>query len=98
LDQFDWTATCLTLFDDLISSIDKTTEQVNEDLEGALAEGRDFSMKVMASWHSLGLSVKLKAHIAEDHVCDQICDYKGIGDYNEEFVERLHQEQGICTN
>jgi hypothetical protein len=30
-------------------------------------------------------------------VCDQIGVYHGIGDYNEEFLERLHQE-GICTN
>jgi hypothetical protein len=86
----------LTLFDGLISSIYKTTEQVNKNLEGTLAEVREFSMKAMDSWHSLGLSVTLKAHIAGDHVCGQICDYKGIGDYNEEFVDRLHQE-GVCT-
>jgi hypothetical protein len=62
-----------------------------------LAEANDFSTKAVASWRSLGLSVTLKAHIAEDHVCGQIRDYKGIGDYNEEFVECLHQE-GVCTN
>jgi hypothetical protein len=97
IDRCDRTATCLTLFDGLFSSVYKTTEQVHKDFEGAMAEPRDFSTKVVASWRSLGLSVMLKAHIAEDHVCDQIWDYKGIGDYNEEFVECLHQE-GIHTN
>jgi hypothetical protein len=51
----------------------------------------------VASWLSLGLSVTLNAHIAEDHVYGQIRDYKGIGDCNEEFVDRLHQE-GARTN
>jgi hypothetical protein len=97
IDRCNRTATCLTLFDGLFSSIYKTTEQVNEDFEGALAEARDFATKAVASWRSLGLSVTLKAHIAEDHVCGQIRDYHGIGDYNEEFVERLHQE-GVRTN
>jgi hypothetical protein len=97
IDQCDRTATCLTLFDGLFSSIYKTTEQANKDFDGALAEANDFSTKEVASWSSLGLSVTLKAHIAEDHVCGQIRDYKGIGDYNEEFVECLHQE-GIRTN
>jgi hypothetical protein len=97
IDRCDRTATCLTLFDGLFSSIYTTTEQVNEDFEGTLAEARDYSKKAMASWRSLGLSVTLKGHLAEDHVCDQICLYHGIGDYNEEFVERLHQE-GVRTN
>jgi hypothetical protein len=93
----DRTAACLTLFDGLFSSIYKTTEQVNDDVEGTMAEARDFSIKAMACWRSLGLSVTLKGHLAEDHVCDQIGVYHGIGDYNEEFVERLHQE-GVRTN
>jgi hypothetical protein len=65
--------------------------------KGTMAEVRDFSAKAMASWRSLSLSVTLKCHLAEDHVCDQIGVYHGIGNYNEEFVERLHQE-GVCTN
>jgi hypothetical protein len=43
IDRCDRTATCLTLFDGLFSSIYKTTERVIEDFEGALAEARDFS-------------------------------------------------------
>jgi hypothetical protein len=62
-----------------------------------LAEARDFAKKAMAAWRSLGLSVTLKGHLVDDHVCWQICLYHGIGDYNEEFVERLHQE-GVRTN
>jgi hypothetical protein len=97
IDCCDCTATCLTLFDGLFSSIYKTTEQVNDNVEGTMAEARDFSTKAMASWQSLGLSVTLKGHLAEDHVCDQIGIYHGIGVYNEEFVECLHQE-GIRMN
>jgi hypothetical protein len=97
INRCDHTATCLILFDGLISQIYKTLEQVEADLEGTLAQTRDFSMKALASWCSLGLSVTLKAHVCEDHICKQMQDLKGIGDYNKEFVERLHQE-GIHTN
>jgi hypothetical protein len=97
IDRCERTATCLTLFDGLFSSVYKTTEQINLDFEGTLAEARDFAKKAMAAWRSLGLSVTLKGHLVDDHVCWQICLYHGIGDYNEEFVERLHQE-GVRTN
>jgi hypothetical protein len=97
INRCDCTATCLILFDGLISQIYKTSEQVEADLEGTLAQTRDFSKKALSSWRSLGLSVTLKAHVCEDHICKQMQDLKGIGDYNEEFVERLHQE-GVRTN
>jgi hypothetical protein len=97
IDRCGCTVTCLTLYNGRFSSIYKTTEQVNDNFEGTMTEARDFSAKVMASWCSLGLSVTLKGHLAEDHVFDQIGVYHGIGDYNEEFVECLHQE-GVCTN
>ena len=96
-DRCDRTAMCLKLFDGLISITYKTSEQVNEDLEGTLANATDYSAKAMASWRSLGLSVTLKAHLGEDHVCNQIRDFNGTSDFNEEFVERLHQE-GVRTN
>jgi hypothetical protein len=97
INRCDRTATCLSLFDGLISHIYKTSEQVKADPEGTLAKAKEFSIKALASWRSLGLSVTLKAHACEDHVCNQIRDFGGIGDYNEEFVERLHQE-GVRTN
>jgi hypothetical protein len=65
INHCDCTATCFTLFDGLFISIYKTTKHVNEDFEGTLAEARDFSTKVMASWRSLGLSVTLKGHLAD---------------------------------
>jgi hypothetical protein len=88
IDPCDQTATCLTLFDILISSIYKLTKQMDKDFEGTLTEARDFWTKAMASWWSLGLSVTLK------HVCNQICDYKRIGDYNEEVLERFQPSRG----
>jgi hypothetical protein len=97
IDRCDRTATCLTLFDGLFSCIYKTTEQVDEDFDGAMAEVKEYAIKAIAAWRSLGLSVTLKAHCSEDHVCDQIRNFHGIGDYNEEFVERLHQD-GVRTN
>ena len=88
---------CLKLFDGFICYIYKTLEQVKKDVEGTLATAKDYSAKAMASWWSLGLSVTLKAHLGEDHVCIQMCDFKGIGDLNEEFVEQLQQD-GVSTN
>jgi hypothetical protein len=69
INRCDQTATCLTLLDGLFSNIYKTTEQVNKDFDGSLAEANNFSTKAVASWRSPGLSVTLKAHITEDHVC-----------------------------
>ena len=51
----------------------------------------------MASWRSLGLHVTLEANTCEDHACPQMRDFKGIGDFNEEFVEQLHQD-GVQSN
>ena len=70
INQCDCMATCFSLFDGLISNIYKTLEQVNADLEGTLAEARDFAMKAMASWCLLGLSITLKAHISKQHICN----------------------------
>ena len=96
-DGCDWSATCLKVFDGFISYIYKTSEQVNEDVKGTMAKAMDYSTKAMASWLPLGLSVTLKAHLSEDHVCNQMRDFKGIGDFNEDFVEGLRHD-GVCTN
>jgi hypothetical protein len=43
-----------------------------------------------------------KPHAIEDHLCDQLKRFKGIGDFTEDFVEQSHQEgirdeQRLCT-
>jgi hypothetical protein len=60
---------------------------VNEKLQ----ETRECCVKAMSLWRILTISVTLKVHASEDHCIDQIKLYSGIGDYDEEFIERLHQ-------
>ena len=46
----------------------------------------------MKQWRALNLSVTVKAHIIEDQLMDYIERYGGLGDFHEEFIERLHQD------
>ncbi len=34
----------------------------------------------------------LKVHAIEDHLCDQILQFGGIGDLGEDFMEQSHQD------
>jgi hypothetical protein len=45
----------------------------------------------MALGRMLNVSVTPEAHASEDHCINQIKRYSGIGDYDEEFIERVHQ-------
>jgi len=51
-----------------------------------------FIKMTMKQWRALNMSVTVKAHVLETQLNDQIEYYHGIGDLNEEFVEKLHQE------
>jgi len=42
-------------------------------------------------WQDLGMSVSPKLHVLEDHLLSQLSLFKGLGDYNEDFVEQAHQ-------
>ena len=46
----------------------------------------------MKQWRALNLSITVKAHIIEDHLLDYIEHYGGLGDFQEEFIEKLHQD------
>mgnify|MGYP000306260662 CR=1 FL=1 len=47
-------------------------------------------------WRSIGLSVTLKAHVLECHICD-FHEKWGVGDKEESFIEQGHQV-GIKDN
>ena len=47
-------------------------------------------MALANHWRNIGLSVTLKAHIMEKHVCEFNRKY-GIGDKEESFIEQGHQ-------
>ena len=51
-----------------------------------------FIRMTMKQWRALNMSVTVKAHVLESHLNNQIEHYHGIGDFNEEFIEQLHQE------
>lgn len=46
---------------------------------------------IMELWRALGLSVTVKLHIIEDHICDYLRDLQGFGDLLENEGERGHQ-------
>jgi hypothetical protein len=56
-----------------------------------LAEAEDFSVKAMVIWKELALSITLKVHATEDHCVNQRRIYRGLGELDEEFIERMHQ-------
>jgi len=54
----------------------------------------------MVLWRDLKLNMSLKAHAMEDHLLDQTIEFKGIGDFGEDFVEQSHQDgiqEEACT-
>ena len=53
---------------------------------------KSFIRMTMKQWRALNMSVTVKAHVLESHLNDQIEYYHGIGDFNEEFIEQLHQK------
>jgi hypothetical protein len=47
----------------------------------------------MKLWRYLELSVEApKPHAIEDHLCDQMLKFNGIGDLGEDWVEQAHQD------
>ena len=43
-------------------------------------------------WRVAGLSITIKAHIIEAHLIDYLRRFRGLGEYDEEFGERAHQD------
>ena len=43
-------------------------------------------------WRSSGLSATIKVHIIEAHLMTYLHRFKGLGSYEESFIERAHQE------
>ena len=43
-------------------------------------------------WRGLDMSVNPKCHALEDHLCDQMQCFGGIGDLGEDFIEQAHQD------
>jgi hypothetical protein len=52
---------------------------------------KEFISDGMKLWRGLKLSVSPKPHAIEDHLCDQIQIFSGIGDLTEDFIEQSHQ-------
>lgn len=91
--------TCLQQFDGFFSRVRKRTSEI-EDLPKLVEEARAYLTAGIASWKKLGFSVTPKVHLLEDHVLVFMLKYGGLGDYDEEFVERSHQTgvRGMVRN
>jgi len=46
----------------------------------------------LACWCCLTISVMPKLHILEDHLLEVIAQVKTLHNFDEEFVERVHQK------
>lgn len=80
----------LHVFDFIFSKARKQSGLVSEN---DLQELRDYIYIGMKLWRDLELSVEApKPHAIEDHLCDQMHRWKGIGDLGEDWVEQAHQD------
>ena len=62
--------------------------------ESVLEETRKYTKKAVEAWVTLkdgNDNQPPKVHILADHLIDVMQHYKGIGDYDESFVESNHQ-------
>jgi hypothetical protein len=62
-----------------------TDELVEVDLCNTVSEA-------LCLWRGLDMSVNPKCHAFEDHLCDQMLCFGGIGDLGEDFIEQAHQD------
>ena len=80
---------CLQVFDYVFSKARLPSGSVSpEDVENLCP----FIVTALKLYRELGLSISLKPHAIEDHLCEQSIRLKGIGDLGEDFVEQSHQD------
>ncbi len=80
---------CLQVFDYIFSQARLPSGSITpQDVENL----RPFVATAMKLYRELGLSVSLKPHAIEDHLCEQLLRLGGIGDLGEDFVEQSHQD------
>ncbi len=82
-------AVILHIFDAIFSYARLPSCTVTEEL---VADLRIFVQEGLRLWRGLDLSITPKVHAIEDHLCDQMLLFKGIGDLGEDFVEQSHQD------
>jgi hypothetical protein len=56
--------------------------------------------QAVSVWRALGLSITPKMHCVEDHLCDIVAHFEGVGDIGEDEGERAHQtgHKNDCRN
>jgi hypothetical protein len=61
---------------------------------------RQHAKQAVAVWRALGLSMTPKMHCVEDHLCDIVARFEGVGDIGEDEGERAHQtgHKNDCRN
>lgn len=80
----------LHVFDFIFSKARKQSGLVNEE---DIQELRNYIYLGMRLWRELDMSTEApKPHAIEDHLCDQMQKFRGIGDLGEDWVEQAHQD------
>ena len=57
-----------------------------------LTYAKETIQMLSALWRLAKLSVTVKAHIIDNHLMDFLKRFRGLGKYDEEFMERGHQD------
>jgi hypothetical protein len=85
----DLTSSLLQQYDGFFSWLRIPKEDMTEQ---SVLNAKTFISNGMQFVHALQMSVTPKGHACESHACAQMVVEKGLGDLDEEFVERWHQE------
>jgi hypothetical protein len=88
--RLDLYSTCLQQFDGFFSRLRIRKGEV-KDLDVLVEETKTYLNAAMGSWRQLKLSVTPKLHLLEVHAIPFLKRLGGLGDFDEEFVERCHQ-------
>jgi len=80
----------LSVFDGIFSIARMSCSKVKDEHIVSLRNYIGTAMKLL---RGLGHStIAPKAHALEDHLAEQISRFGGIGDFCEDFIEKLHQD------
>ena len=89
-------AYALACFDSVFSYMFKPNQEVEMEVDGPELE--ELLPKALGAWQNLKKrnqdghkNIPPKVHALVQHLLEQFKEYHGIGDFDEQFVERSHQ-------
>ena len=87
--SFDTFRDILLLCDSLYSACHRPYGSMSN---ADLTDAKETIQILSALWRLVKLSVTVKAHIIDNHLMEFLKRFRGLGQYDEEFMERGHQD------